>query len=597
MNSLEALKKYFGYDSFREPQDQIVDTLINNQNALVIMPTGGGKSVCYQIPAVVKDGVCVVVSPLIALMQDQVNSLKNNGINANFINSTVSVTHKKEVIQQIQNNELKLLYVAPERLLEERFYQWLKTINISMFAIDEAHCVSQWGHDFRKDYLNLSRLVYDFPNVPRIALTATANDLTRNEIINNLGLQNANQFICGFDRPNISYNIQIKTNEEQQLLDYLEEQKGNSGVVYCLSRKKTEKIAKLLEENGFNALPYHAGMDKDIKELYLNKFLKEENIIMVATIAFGMGIDKPDVRFVCHVDLPSSIEAYYQETGRAGRDGLESTAWMLYGVEDVVMRNKMVEKGNADEAHKMIERNNLNAMFSLCEVATCRRQVLLNYFGDHLEEPCGNCDNCLNPPKTFNATEACQKALSTVYRTGQMFGTNYLIDVLRGIENPKIKTKKHDQLSVYGIGKDLSDSDWKNIFRQLIVLGYLKVNPPYSSLSLHTSARPVLKSEKEIFLSEALLKKKVKKVSARKIEQELSYDDTLLFEKLRLLRKELADEQAIPPYAVFNDKSLKDMVLIKPKNLTQFLSVTGVGQAKKEKYGKQFIDIIKENME
>ena len=528
MNSLEALKKYFGYDSFREPQDQIVDTLINNQNALVIMPTGGGKSVCYQIPAIVKDGVCIVVSPLIALMQDQVNSLKNNGINANFINSTVSESHKKEVIQQIQNNELKLLYVAPERLLEERFYQWLKTINISMFAIDEAHCVSQWGHDFRKDYLNLSRLVYDFPNVPRIALTATANDLTRQEIINNLGLQNANQFICGFDRPNISYNIQIKTNEEQQLLDYLEEQKGNSGVVYCLSRKKTEKIAKLLEENGFNALPYHAGMNKDIKELYLNKFLKEENIIMVATIAFGMGIDKPDVRFVCHVDLPSSIEAYYQETGRAGRDGLEATAWMLYGVEDVVRRNNMVKEGTADEAHKMIERNNLNAMFSLCEVATCRRQVLLNYFGDNLEEPCGNCDNCLNPPKTFNATEACQKALSTAYRTGQIFGTNYLIEVLRGTDNPKIKAKKHDQLSVYGIGKDLSDSDWKNIFRQLIVLGYLKVNPPYSSLSLHSSARSVLKSEKEIFLSEALLKKKVKKVSARKIEQELSYDDTCL---------------------------------------------------------------------
>lgn len=597
MNSLEALKKYFGYDSFREPQDQIVDTLVNNQNALVIMPTGGGKSICYQIPAIVKDGVCIVVSPLIALMQDQVNSLKNNGINANFINSTVSESHKKEVIQQIQNNELKLLYVAPERLLEERFYQWLKTINISMFAIDEAHCVSQWGHDFRKDYLNLSRLVYDFPNVPRIALTATANDLTRQEIINNLGLQNANQFICGFDRPNISYNIQIKTNEERQLLDYLEEQKGNSGVVYCLSRKKTEKIAKLLEENGFNALPYHAGMNKDIKELYLNKFLKEENIIMVATIAFGMGIDKPDVRFVCHVDLPSSIEAYYQETGRAGRDGLEATAWMLYGVEDVVRRNNMVKEGTADQAYKMIEMNNLNAMFSLCEVATCRRQVLLNYFGDHLEEPCGNCDNCLNPPKTFNATEACQKALSTAYRTGQMFGTNYLIEVLRGTDNPKIKAKKHDQLSVYGIGKDLSDSDWKNIFRQLIVLGYLKVNPPYSSLSLHSSARPVLKSEKEIFLSEALLKKKVKKVSARKIEQELSYEDSLLFEKLRRLRKELADEQAIPPYAVFNDKTLKDMVLIKPINLNQFLSVTGVGQAKKDKYGNDFIKIIKKNIE
>ena len=597
MNSLEALKKYFGYDSFREPQDKIVDTLINNQNALVIMPTGGGKSICYQIPAIVKEGVCIVVSPLIALMQDQVNSLKNNGINANFINSTVSASHKKEVIQQIQNNELKLLYVAPERLLEERFYQWLKTINISMFAIDEAHCVSQWGHDFRKDYLNLSKLVYDFPNVPRIALTATANDLTRQEIINNLGLQNANHFVCGFDRPNISYNIQIKTNEEQQLLDYIEEQKGNSGVVYCLSRKKTEKVAKLLEENGFNALPYHAGMNKDIKELYLNKFLKEENIIMVATIAFGMGIDKPDVRFVCHVDLPSSIEAYYQETGRAGRDGLEATAWMLYGVEDVVMRNKMVEKGNANESHKMIERNNLNAMFSLCEVATCRRQVLLNYFGDHLEEPCGNCDNCINPPKTFNATEACQKALSTAYRTGQIFGTNYLIEVLRGTNNPKIKIKKHDKLSVYGIGKDLSDSDWKNIFRQLIVLGYLKVNPPYSSLSLHPSAKPVLKSEKEIFLSEALLKKKVKKVSAKKIEQELSYDDTLLFEKLRQLRKELANEQSIPPYAVFNDKTLKDMVFIKPTNLIQFLSVTGVGQAKKDKYGNDFIKIIKDNID
>jgi ATP-dependent DNA helicase RecQ len=596
LNSIEALKQYFGYDSFREPQQEIVDALVNNQNAMVLMPTGGGKSICYQIPAIVKDGVCIVVSPLIALMQDQVNSLRNNGINANFINSTASTKHKQEVFQQIQNNTLKLLYVAPERLLEENFYNWLKTINISMFAIDEAHCVSQWGHDFRKDYLNLSKLVYDFPNVPRIALTATANELTRNEIINNLGLQDAKHFICGFDRPNISYNIQMKNNEEKQLLEYLKTQKGNTGVIYCLSRKKTEKIAALLEKEGYNALPYHAGIHKDIKEAYLNKFLKEDNIIMVATIAFGMGIDKPDVRFVCHLDLPSSIEAYYQETGRAGRDGLESTAWMLYGIEDVVMRQKMLEKSQAEDVHKRVERNNLNSIFSLCEVATCRRQVLLNYFGDKLEKPCQNCDNCLNPPETFNATKAAQQALSTVFRTGQFFGTNYLIEVLRGNEdNKKIIAKKHDKLSVFGIGKDLSESDWKNIFRQLIVLGYIKVNPPYSSLSLHESSRPILRSEKEVFLSKALLNKKVKKVTPRKIEHELSYDDTSLFEKLRQLRRELSDDQAIPPYAVFSDKSLKDMIVIKPQTLDQFLSVTGVGKAKQEKYGEIFLKMLNEN--
>lgn len=594
-NVLSVLKMYFGYDKFREPQDKIVNGLINGNNSLVIMPTGGGKSICYQLPAIVREGVTIVVSPLIALMQDQVNSLRANGINAAYINSSVSYKDKQAIMYQASIGQLKLLYVAPERLLEHHFYNWLKGINIGMFAIDEAHCVSQWGHDFRKEYLQLSCLVHDFPQVPRIALTATANELTRNEIINNLHLQQAEHYICGFDRSNITYHIQSKTDEQKQLLNYIKNNHTNeTGIVYCLSRKKTEEIAKLLADNGFNALPYHARLDKETKEKNLDKFLKEDNIIIVATIAFGMGIDKPDVRFVCHVDLPSSIEAYYQETGRAGRDGEDSVAWMLYGVEDVVLRSKMVQEGNGNETYKRVEQNNLNSMFSLCEVATCRRQVLLNYFGDTLDKPCGNCDNCLAPPQVFDASVHAQKALSAVYRTGQLYGANYIIQVLLGNTNKKIEAKKHDELSVFGIGDNLSDGEWKNVFRQLIVLGYLNVEPVYGSLKLNEKARSVLQGKEKVKLKKSLLYTKRRRVTKSTDNIDFTLEDSQLFEELRSLRRNLAKGANVPPYAVFNDKSLKEMVLLKPRNLDDFKLVSGVGLAKSSKYGNDFIDTIEE---
>jgi ATP-dependent DNA helicase RecQ len=594
--ALDALQTHFGYSSFRSPQDKIVETLIEGQSTLVLMPTGGGKSVCYQIPAIVRDGLTIVVCPLIALMKDQVDALIRNGVKAASMNSSQKdKSNQKEIIKQVENDEIDLLYVAPEKLLEPNFYKWLKTINIGMFAIDEAHCMSQWGHDFRPDYMKLSVLVTDFPNVPKIALTATANELTRQEIINRLSLQNSPQFICGFDRPNITYNIQPKIDEESQLLDYLKTNHTNeAGVVYCLSRKKTESIAELLRKNGFNALPYHARLSEKTKDETLEKFLSEDNLIVVATIAFGMGIDKPDVRFVCHVDLPNSVEAYYQETGRAGRDGLPSVAWMLYGMRDVVMRQKMVDDSEADDQHKRVKQNALNAIFSLCEVTQCRRQVLVEYFGDVMPKPCGNCDNCLNPPETFDASIAVQKALSVIVRTDQIFGATYLIDVLLGNSNPKIEKKGHDKLKVYGLGTEHSESEWKTIYKQLIVLGHVSADPKYGSLKLTEKCRAILRGEEKIHLGKQIINKekiKRKKVNSN-ARDDFSMEDEFLFQSLRDLRSKIAKSKRTPPFMVFNDAALTSMVLVKPKVLSDMLKVSGIGQTKLDTYGQEFLDTI-----
>jgi ATP-dependent DNA helicase RecQ len=594
---LDALKKYFGYSSFREPQDQIINKVINGTNTLVIMPTGGGKSMCYQIPAICMDGVAIIVSPLIALMQDQVEALKQNGVKAAYLNSTSKASEKKEILQSINDNELKLLYVAPERLLDPKFYSWIKTVNISLFAIDEAHCVSQWGHDFRPEYIKLSRLVNDFPNVPRLALTATANELTKNEIQNTLSFLDDNTFVCGFDRKNITYHVKQKIDENDQLIKYLKEnQEGNSGVIYCLSRDKTEKVSALLREEGFNAYAYHARLSTKIKEENLKRFLQQDNIIMVATIAFGMGIDKPDVRFVCHMDIPSSIEAYYQETGRAGRDGEESDAWMLYGLSDVAMRQRMLEKSNADDQHKRVEQNNLNSMFSFCEVASCRRNILLNYFGEDKNKDCGNCDNCINPPEIYDASIESQKALSAVYKTGEIFGVNYLIDVLLGKENDKITKRKHNELSVFGIGKEQNSDTWKSIFRQLIVMSYVRLDPKYGSIKLVEKSRPVLKGEAVIKINKHLINKvskKRKKSNKNDLSQELNYEQNLILQKMKELRMLISKKNRVPPYLVFNDKTLISLILINPTNVQDMTLAEGIGDAKAAKFGAQFLEILK----
>ena len=596
MTALEALKKYFGYDKFREPQAQIVDALIQNKNAMVLMPTGGGKSLCYQIPAVIKEGTCVVISPLIALMQDQVDALNQVGIKADYLNSTTTDINKKRIAKELKEGSIKTLYVSPERLLSPIFYKWMREhINISMFAIDEAHCVSQWGHDFRREYMRLSILAEDFPDVPRIALTATANELTRHEIIKNLSLENAEHFVCSFDRSNITYNIQSKGDEKEQLLSYIKANHiGETGIVYCLSKKRTEDFTKLLCDNGFDALTYHAGMKTSDKEKNLDRFLKDDNVIMVATIAFGMGIDKPDVRFVCHVDLPKSLEAYYQETGRAGRDGLPSVAWMLYGLKDVMMQNMFLDNSDANDQVKRVNKNALNSMFSLCEVISCRRQVLLGYFGDHLEKPCGNCDNCLNPPETFDASILTQKALSTVLKTNQSFGAQMLIDVLLGKNTAKIKQRGFQDLSVYGIGKEIGENEWKTLFRQLSVMGYLDIDSQYGALKYNQKARPILKGEEQLHLGKHILtpsKKKTKK-KAKVEDVNLSAEQNLILEKLLEVRLAISKELKKPAYQIFSNDTLTQMVLVNPQKLEDMINVNGVGEVKLDKFGQQFFEAL-----
>ncbi|MBT8146578.1 MAG: DNA helicase RecQ, partial [Gammaproteobacteria bacterium] len=564
-------------------------------DALVLMPTGGGKSLCYQIPALLRPGCAIVVSPLIALMQDQVEALRVLGVRASFLNSTLDADAIRQTEQALREDALDLLYVAPERLCQERSLALLKDSKIALFAIDEAHCVSQWGHDFRSDYLQLSLLHEQFPSVPRIALTATADERTRQEIIRRLDLDAARKFIAGFDRPNIRYRIALKQNPRQQLLRFLrDEHPTSSGIIYCLSRKKTEETAAWLKEQGFDALPYHAGLNADTRARNQARFLREEAVIIVATIAFGMGIDKPDVRFVAHLDMPKTVESYYQETGRAGRDGLPSDAWMIYGLQDVIKLRQMMEGSSASEEHRRAEQHRLNAMLGLCEITSCRRQALLSYFGEDLEQPCGNCDTCLNPVETWDGTEAARLALSAVYRTGQSFGVNHLIDVLSGAETQRIFQFDHHLLQVFGKGKDLDKNQWRSVFRQLVARGYLRVDlERFGGLRLEEKCRPLLRGEMRLDLR----RDEKKKVAKQRTKIQLADDiDVALWEELRDCRRELAEERGVPPYVIFHDSTLQEMCISLPQDMDQFGELSGVGQRKLERYGPAFLKVLQDHV-
>ena len=588
------LKDVFGYHEFRGPQEAIINALVAGDDALVLMPTGGGKSLCYQIPSLVREGVGVVVSPLIALMQDQVSALHELGVRAGFLNSSMTPQEAWQTELAMQNGELDMLYVAPERLIQPRTLDLLHRVKIALFAIDEAHCVSQWGHDFRADYLKLDMLQREFPQVPRIALTATADVRTREEIITRLQLENAQQFVNGFDRPNIQYRIQQKNTPKVQLLRFLRDEHANhSGIVYCLSRNKVEQTAEWLSAEGFTALPYHAGLTPQVRQKNQSRFLREDQIIMVATIAFGMGINKPDVRFVAHLDLPKSIEAYYQETGRAGRDGEPATTLLLYGLEDVVKLRQMMANSEGNEEFKRNEQQRLNAMLGLCEITTCRRQTLLRYFGDILPQPCNNCDSCLTPAQTWDATEPVRMALSCVYRTGQRFGAGHVIDVLRGSSNEKINSFNHQTLSTYGIGKHLTADEWKSIVRQLVARGLLDVDAQaYGGLKLNDACREILRGEEKIQLRREI--KASATAVARKQGVVVDAEDQGLWNALRACRKSLAEEHGVPPYVIFHDATLREMLEFRPTTASQLLSITGVGQSKLERFGDEFLEVIRE---
>jgi len=588
------LERVFGYTSFRSPQEDIIDTLLAGGDALVLMPTGGGKSLCYQIPSLARSGCGVVISPLIALMQDQVDAMRQVGVRAAFLNSTLSPAEARDVEEALLDGRLDLLYVAPERLVQEKTLSLLERIEIALFAIDEAHCVSQWGHDFRADYLKLSVLHERFGGVPRIALTATADERTRAEICERLDLGTARQFIAGFDRPNIRYRISLKQSPRAQLLKFLSDYPSAAGIVYCLSRKKTEDTAAWLVEQGFNALPYHAGLDAAIRADYQSRFLREEAVVMVATIAFGMGIDKPDVRFVAHLDMPKTVEAYYQETGRAGRDGEPAEAWLVYGLQDVIKLRQMMASSEGSEAFKRAEQHRLNAMLGLCEITSCRRQALLRYFGEALPEPCGNCDNCLEPPETWDGTEAARMALSAAYRTGQRFGVNHLIDVLRGDANDRVRQFRHDQLPTFGVGAGLEADQWRSVFRQLVARGYLSVAlDRFGALCLEQQCRPLLKGDESIQLRRDTKPARTKQQTRTPLPADI---DIALWEALRDRRRELAEEQGVPPYVVFHDRTLKEMCALMPRDLQQFSHLGGVGERKLDKYGQTFLDVIDDHL-
>ena len=594
-NAQDILQSVFGFQSFRPPQDQIIDSVIAGDDAMVIMPTGGGKSLCYQIPSLVREGCGVVVSPLIALMQDQVSALKLLGVRAAFLNSTLDPSEAAEIQSDLRNGTLDLLYIAPERLNQNRTIALLQSATISLFAIDEAHCVSQWGHDFRADYLQLSMLAELFPEVPRIALTATADERTRGEIINRLGLEHGGHFIAGFDRPNIRYRIALKHNAKTQLLKFLkEEHPRDAGIVYCLSRKKTEEIAHWLTLQGFNALPYHAGLPTQTRATNQARFLREEGVIVVATIAFGMGIDKPDVRFVAHLDLPKTVESYYQETGRAGRDGMPADAWMVYGLQDVIKLRQMMSTSEGSEEHKRAEQHRLNAMLGFCEITSCRRQALLAYFDDHMPNPCGNCDTCLEPADTWDGTESARMALSTAYLTGQRFGVNHLIDVLRGSEGEKIFQFEHHTISVYGIGKALSNDQWRSVFRQLVARGLLSVDlERFGALRLEERCRPLLRGEETIELRRDLKQKTTKRQTRSPLPNDI---DVTLWEALRDCRRGFAEEQNVPPYVIFHDSTLQEMCVSLPSSLERLAEISGVGERKLEKYGPAFVGVINQHL-
>lgn len=602
--ALQTLHDVFGYSTFRGEQKAIVEHLTSGGDALVLMPTGGGKSLCYQLPALLREGVGIVVSPLIALMQDQVDALKQLGVRAAFLNSSQDAEEAREITAQLMRGHLQIVYVAPERLLMTGFLALLDEIEegagIALFAIDEAHCVSQWGHDFRPEYRKLTVLHERFPHVPRIALTATADAPTRAEIVERLKLENARQFVSSFDRPNIRYRVMQKANARQQLESFLEHEHANdAGIIYCLSRRKVEETAEWLTSRGWDALPYHAGLDASIRNQNQRRFLREEGVIMVATVAFGMGIDKPNVRFVAHLDLPKSMESYYQETGRAGRDGLPANAWMTYGLGDVVSMRKMLDSGDAPEERKQVERQKLDALLGFCESTSCRHQTLLRYFGEEHPGNCEQCDNCLSPVDTWDATQAAQMALSCVYRTGQRFGVVHLIDVLLGKTTPKIEQFNHQQLSTFGIGKALAQQQWSSVFRQLVAGGYLESDiEAYGGLKLTESARPVLRSESEVWLRRdaEVVTRKVSKAErgARAKEGYTEVSDDPLWHALKAKRMELAREQGVPPYLIFHDSTLLEILNQKPASLTEMGQISGVGQAKLTRYGDAFLEVLED---
>ncbi len=600
--TLSILQSTFGYDAFRHSQAEVIQALLDGDDAFVLMPTGGGKSLCYQIPALVLDGLAIVVSPLIALMQDQVDALQQLGIKAAFLNSSLSGDEAYAIEQQLLNNELSIVYVAPERLLSDRMLNLLDRCRLSLFAIDEAHCVSQWGHDFRVEYQQLN-IVHDrYPSVPRIALTATADRRTRDEIVSQLHLENAQLFVNSFDRPNIQYAISEGNNPRQRLWRFIEaNHPQDAGIVYCLSRKKVEATAEWFSDQGRVALPYHAGLSSQLRQTNQQRFLREDGVIIVATIAFGMGIDKPDVRFVAHLSLPKSIEAYYQETGRAGRDGEPANAWMAYGLQDVITLRQFTQNSKASENQKRVEHHKLESMLGLCELITCRRHALLTYFEDesledksieeHSNERCGNCDNCLSPPEQWDATVAAQKALSCVYRTDQRFGVNYLVDVLLGKSDERIQHNRHDQVSTFGVGAEFSVSEWRTIFRQLIALSFLDIDTDgYGALRLTEKCRPLLKGEQKLSLRKPA--KDEKALTGKKDKSPVRPQDQALWEALRSLRSELAAEFGVPPYVIFHDATLQEMIKRRPTSSHDMGLVSGVGAQKLQRYGQQFLDEI-----
>ena len=588
----DILARVFGYDAFRGHQAAVIDSALDGRDALVVMPTGGGKSLCYQIPSLLREGTGLVVSPLIALMQDQVAALKELGIAAEFLNSSQDPEEQRSVTARLRRGELDLLYMAPERLVGGGTQAMLRDAPIALIAIDEAHCVSQWGHDFRRDYLELSELGRQFPDVPRMALTATATERTRQEIVERLELRDVQTFVSPFDRPNIRYIVQPKTDPRRQLRDFLAAHRGDAGIVYCLSRKKTESTADWLNADGFKALPYHAGLEPAVRAENQRRFLAEDGLIIVATIAFGMGIDKPDVRFVAHLDLPKSVESYYQETGRAGRDGEPADAWMVYGLQDVVRLRQMLDESDADEAYKRHERAKLDALLGWCEVTGCRRRPLLAYFGDEVEEDCGNCDGCLTPAETWDGTEAARKLLSAVYRTGQRFGAAHVIDVLLGKATDKVEQHGHAELSVFGIGKDRDVGSWRSVVRQLIVGDFLKADADrYGALVLTENARPLLRGEHSVeFRKDPGRPARPARAAAPALA--IRDEDQALWDDLRACRQQLAQEHGVPPYVIFHDRTLLEMIERRPRDDAGLLALNGLGQAKLERYGPAFLEVL-----
>jgi ATP-dependent DNA helicase RecQ len=609
--SLEILNEIFGYPAFRGQQAEIVEHVAGGGDSLVLMPTGGGKSLCYQIPSLVRReagfGAGIVVSPLIALMQDQVAALTEVGVRAAYLNSTLSGAEANATERALRNGEIDLLYVAPERLMTPRFLELLEDSPVGLFAIDEAHCVSQWGHDFRPEYIQLSVLHERFPDVPRIALTATADAITRDEIVHRLALDDARIFVSSFDRPNIRYRIVEKDNARSQLLDFIRAEHTNkdgttdAGVVYCLSRRKVEETADWLKGQGIRALPYHAGMEFQIRQKHQEMFQREEGIVMCATIAFGMGIDKPDVRFVAHLDLPKSVEGYYQETGRAGRDGMPANAWMAYGLGDVVQQRKMIDESDADDAHKRVQTGKLDALLGLCEVASCRRVRLLAYFGE-TSKPCGNCDTCLEPPASWDATREAQMALSCVYRahraSGFHFGAGHLIDILRGTRGEKVLQRGHEKLSTFGLGAGLSEPEWRAVFRQLVAFGYLAVDHEgFGSLVLTDASKPVLKGEQQVVLRKYVKPTRTRQSSARTGERAdptagMSPREKSRWERLRTWRAETAKSDGVPAYVIFHDATLAEIARSDPDTIDDLRHIPGIGVRKLERFGDELLDLV-----